>query len=89
LPIGFGQNPVAGGRSLSGQRLILVEYLMGVAAHPHVGPAAIEKLISIGLAIGVVGVLLLIVLPTAAAAATTATVATAAAGPLPIVWSHS
>lgn len=86
LPIGLRQDPVPGGRSLAGQRLILVEHLVGVAAHPYVGATAIEKLVSIGLAIGVVGVLLLIVLPTAT---TAATVATAAAGPLPIVWSHS
>jgi hypothetical protein len=86
LPIGLRQDPVARGRSLAGQRLILVEHLVGVAAHPYVGATAIEKLVSIGLAIGVVGVLLLVVLPTAT---TAATVATAAAGPLPIVWSHS
>jgi cell division protein FtsX len=56
---------------------------VGVAAHPHVWPARIENLVSIGRTVGIVGVMLLVVM----AAATAATIATAAR-PLPIVWSH-
>ncbi len=65
---------------------ILVEDLMGIAAHPDIGAAAIENLVSIGRAIGVVmlRLVMVIVATTAAAAATIAT----AARPLTIVWSH-
>ena len=41
-------------RRLARQRLILVEHLMGVAAHPDVGAAAVEDLVSIGRAVGIV-----------------------------------
>ena len=68
----------------AGQRLVFVEHLMGVAAHPQVRPAAIEDLVSIGRTIGIVIVMLLVMVTAATAAATIAT----AARPLTIVWSH-
>ena len=85
LPVGLGQDAVARGRRLAGQRLVLVEHLVGVAAHPDVGSAAVENLVSIGRTIGIVIVLLLVMVVAAATAA--ATIATAAR-PLTIVWSH-
>ena len=83
LPVGFGHDPIARGRRLAGEGLVLVEYLVGIATHPHIGTAAIENLVSIWRTIGIVMLLLLLVMPVAAAAATTA-----AARPLTIVWSH-
>ncbi|KAF0105800.1 MAG: hypothetical protein FD144_4 [Rhodospirillaceae bacterium] len=85
LPIGFSQDAIAGGRCLTGERLVLVENLMRIAPNPDVGAAAIENLVSIGRAIGVVMLrLVMVAVATAATAATTAT----AARPLTIVWSH-
>src|SRR5690606_28461011 len=46
LPIGLGRDPIARGGRFAGQRLVLVEDLVGVAAHTHVGTAAIENLVS-------------------------------------------
>ena len=83
LVIGFGQDAIAGGGRLAGQRLVLVEDLVGIAADPDVGAAAIENLVSIGGAIGAV-MLRLVMVSTVTTAATTAT----AARPLTIVWSH-
>src|SRR5207302_412182 len=54
LPVGFRCDAIARGRRFAGQRLVFVEHLMGVAAHPHVRPAAIEDLVSIGRTIGIV-----------------------------------
>jgi hypothetical protein len=86
LPVGLGQNAIAGGRRLAGQRLILVEHLVRVTANPDVGTAAIENLVSIGRTVGIVILgLVMVGIPTAATAA--ATIATAAR-PLTIVWSH-
>ncbi len=86
LPVGLGQNAIAGGRRLAGQRLIFVEHLVRVTANPDVGAAAIENLVSIGRTVGVVILgLVMVGIPTAATAA--ATIATAAR-PLTIVWSH-
>ncbi len=86
LPVGLGQNAIAGGRRLSGQRLILVENLVRVAANPDVGAAAIENLISISRTVRIVilGLVMVVVSTAATAAATIAT----AARPLTIVWSH-
>ena len=86
LPVGLGQNAIAGGRRLSGQRLILVENLVRVAANPDVGATAIENLISIGRTVRIVilGLVMVVVSTAATAAATIAT----AARPLTIVWSH-
>ncbi len=81
LPIGLGQDPVTRGCCLACQCLVLVEDLVRVAADPHIGAAAVEYLVSIGRAVGIV---MLLVMMTATAAATTAT----AARPLTIVWSH-
>ncbi len=39
LPVGFRHDAVARCRRLARQRLVLVEDLVGVAAHAHVGPA--------------------------------------------------
>jgi len=86
LPIGFGQDAVAGGRRLAGQRLVLVENLVRIAPNPYVGATAVENLVSIGRAIGVV-MLGLVMVGVSTAAATAATTATAAR-PLTIVWSH-
>ena len=87
LPVGFGQDAIAGGRGLAGQRLILVENLMRIATDPDVGATAVEDLVSIGRTIGVVMLRLAMVVVATAAAATAATTATAAR-PLTIVWSH-
>ena len=86
LEIGFGEDSIAGGGRLAGQRLVLVEDLVGIAADPDVGTAAIENLVSIGGAAGAVmlGLVMVVVSTAATAAATTAT----AARPLTIVWSH-
>lgn len=82
LEIGFGEDAIAGRGRLAGQRLVLVEDLMGIAADPDVGTATIENLVSIGGTAGTV--MLRLVMVTATTAATTAT----AARPLTIVWSH-
>ena len=88
LPVGLGQNAIAGGRRLSGQRLIFVENLVRVAANPDVGATAIENLISISRTVGVLMLwLVMMVTATTIAGATAATIATAAR-PLTIVWSH-
>lgn len=86
LPVGLGQNAIARGRRLAGQRLIFVEHLMRVAANPDVGTAAIENLVSIGRTVRIVilGLVMVVVSTAATAAATIAT----AARPLTIVWSH-
>src|SRR5262249_40796949 len=84
LPVGLRHDAVARGGRFARQRLVLVEHLVGVAAHPHVRPAAIENLVSIGRTIGIVIVMLLVMVTAATAAATIAT----AARPLTIVWSH-
>ena len=86
LPVGLGQNAIAGGRRLSGQRLIFVENLVRVAANPDVGATAIENLISISRTVRIVilGLVMVVVSTAATAAATIAT----AARPLTIVWSH-
>jgi hypothetical protein len=55
---------------------------MGVAADPDIGSAAVEDLVTIWRAVGVV--MLLVMMTAATAAATIAT----AARPLTIVWSH-
>ena len=86
LPVGLGQNAIAGGRRFAGQRLIFVEHLVRVTANPDVGTAAIENLVSIRRTVGIVILgLVMVGIPTAATAA--ATIATAAR-PLTIVWSH-
>ncbi|MDP2329332.1 MAG: hypothetical protein Q8M19_01370 [Reyranella sp.] len=85
LPIGFGLDSVTRSRRFPGKGLILVEDLMGVAANPDVGATAIEHLISIGRAIGIVMLLVMAVATTTTASA--ATIATAARS-LTIVWSH-
>lgn len=79
LPIRFRHDPIAGRSRFTGQRLVFVEYLMGIAAHTHVGTAAVEDLVPIWRTIGIVMLLVM-----AATAATTA----AATRPLTIVWSH-
>jgi cell division protein FtsX len=56
---------------------------MGIATHPHVRPAAVENLVSIGRTVRIVVMVLLVLI----VAATAATIA-AATRPLPIVWSH-
>jgi len=84
LPVGFRHDAVARGRRFTCQGLVLVEHLVGVAAHPDIRPAAIENLVSIGRTVGIVIVMLLVMVVTATAAATIAT----AARPLTIVWSH-
>jgi hypothetical protein len=85
LPVGLSRDPVARGGRFARQCLVLVEDLVGIAAHAHIGTAAIENLISIGRAVRIVTVLLLmLIVATATAASTTA----AATRPLPIVWSH-
>ena len=84
LPVGLGHDAVARCRRFAGQRLILVEHLMGVAAHPDVGSAAVEDLVPIGRTVGIVMVLLVMMAAATAAAATIAT----ATRPLTIVWSH-
>src|SRR5262249_51204092 len=84
LPVGLRHDAVARSGRFPGQRLVLVEHLMGVTAHPHVRTARVENLVSIGRTIGIVLVMLLGVGPAAPAAATIAT----AARPLTIVWSH-
>ena len=84
LEIGFGEDAIAGGGRFAGQRLVLVEDLVGIAADPDVGTAAIENLVSIGSATGAVMLGLVMVIVATATAATTAT----AARPLTIVWSH-
>src|SRR5437764_9116191 len=58
LPVGFRCDAIARGRRFAGQRLVFVEHLMCVAAHPHVRPAAIEDLVLIGRTIGIVIVML-------------------------------
>jgi len=83
LPVGLGHDAIARRRRLASQRLVFVEYLMGVAAHADIRSAAIENLVPIGRTVGVVGVVLLVMLVTAATAAIAA-----ATRPLPIVWSH-
>ena len=80
LPVGFRQNSVARRSSLSGQRLVLVEHLMSVAAHPHVRPATVEYLVPVRRPVRIVMLLVMV----AATAATTAT----ATRQLTIVWSH-
>jgi hypothetical protein len=89
LPVGFGLDPVAGCGRLACQRLVLVEDLVRIAPDPHVGTTAVEDLISIGRAIGIVRVMLL-VMNVATATSTTAAAATTTAAPRPltIVWSH-
>src|SRR5580693_2811546 len=84
LPVGLRQDAVARRRRLAGQRLVLVEHLVGVAADPDVGSAAVEELVAIGRTIGIVMLRLVVV---AAATAAAATIATAARS-LTIVWSH-
>jgi hypothetical protein len=78
LPIGFRQDAVARSRRLARQCLVFVEHLMGIAAHADVGTAAIEDLVAIGRAVGVVMLLVVV-------AAATATPIATAARPLPIV----
>ena len=73
------------GRLGAGQRQVFFKQLMGIAANPDVGAAAVEHLVSIGRAVGIVMLLVVVVVATAAAAA--ATIATAARS-LTIVWSH-
>jgi hypothetical protein len=85
LPVGLGRDPIARGSRLARQRLVLVEDLVGVAAHAHVGTAAVEDLVSIWRAVRIVIVLLLVLIVAAATAASTTAAATR---PLPIVWSH-
>jgi hypothetical protein len=85
LPVGLGRDPIARGGRLARQRLVFVEDLVGVAAHAHIGTAAVEDLVSIGRAVRIVIVLLLVLI---VAAATTASTTAAATRPLPIVWSH-
>jgi hypothetical protein len=87
LPIGLGLDSVARSRRFPGQRLVLVENLMGVAANPDVGTAAVEHLISIGRAIGIVVLFVVVVVATTTSATAAATIATAARS-LTIVWSH-
>jgi len=82
LPVGLGLDAIARSGGLAGQGLVFVEHLMGVAADPHVGTAAVEDLVAIGRTIGVVMLLVVMV------SATTAATITAAARPLPIVRSH-
>jgi hypothetical protein len=82
LPIGFGHDPIARRRRLAGQRLVLVEHLVRVAADPDIGTAAVEDLVPVGRPVRIV--MLLVMMTAASAAATTAT----AARPLTIVWSH-
>src|SRR6266851_5264967 len=84
LPVGFRHDAVARGGRFTRQRLVLVEHLVGVAAHPDVRPARVENLVSIGRTVGIVIVMLLVMVAAATAAATIAT----AARPLTIVWSH-
>ena len=84
LEIGFGEDTIAGRGRLAGQRLVLVEDLVSIAADPDVGAAAIENLVSIGGAAAGAVLLGLVMVIAAATAATTAT----AARPLTIVWSH-
>ena len=83
LPVRFRHDPIARRRRFAGQRLVFVEHLVGVAADPYVGAAAIEDLVSVRRAVGIVAVMLLM-MAMAAATTTTAT----AARPLTIVWSH-
>jgi hypothetical protein len=85
LPIGLGHDPVAGRPRFSRQRLVFVEYLVGVATHTHIGTAAIENLVSIRWAVRIVIVLLLVMI---GVAATAATAIAATTRPLPIIWSH-
>jgi hypothetical protein len=85
LPIGLGRDPIARGSRFACQSLVLVEDLVGVAAHAHIGTAAIENLVSIGRAVRVVIVLLLVLI---VATATAASAIAAATRPLPIIWSH-
>ena len=85
LPVGLGQDAVARCRRLAGQRLVLVEHLVGVAADPDVGSAAVKELVAIGRTIGIV--MLRLVVVAAATATAAATIATAARS-LTIVWSH-
>jgi hypothetical protein len=82
LPIGLRHDAIARGRCLAGQRLVLVEYLMGIAPHADVGPAGVKDLVSIRRTVGVV--MLFVMMAAGTAAATIAT----AARPLTIVWSH-
>jgi hypothetical protein len=86
LPVGLRQDAVTRRRRLAGQRLVLVEHLVGVAADPDVGSAAVEELVAIGRTIGIV-MLRLVVVAAATATAAAATIATAARS-LTIVWSH-
>ncbi len=44
LQIGFGQDAIARGCRLTGQRLVFVEDLVGIAADPDVGAAAESKI---------------------------------------------
>jgi hypothetical protein len=85
LPIGLRHDTVAGRRRLASQRLVLVEDLMGIAAHPDIRATTVEYLVPIGRAVRIVGtaMMLLVMLMAAATAATAA-----ATRPLPIVWSH-
>ena len=91
LPVGLGQDAVARGRCLAGQRLVLVEDLVRVAAYPDVGTTAVEKLVAVGRTVRIVVMLGLAVVRTTAATATAAPTAavTTAARSLPIVRSHS
>lgn len=91
LPIRLGQDAVARSRRLTGQRLVLVEDLMRVAAYPDVGTTAVEKLVAVGRTVRIVVMLGLAVVRTTAATATAAPTAavTTAARSLPIVRSHS
>src|SRR5262249_31076681 len=84
LIVGFRRDAVARGSRFACEGLVLVEHLVGVAAHPDVRPARVENLISIGRTVRIVVVMLLVVMTAATAAATIAT----AARPLTIVWSH-
>lgn len=89
LPIGLGLDAIPRSLRLPGKSLIFVEYLMSIAANPDIGTAAVEHLVSIGRAIGIVMLLLVVVVVATATSATTAaaTIATAARS-LTIVWSH-
>lgn len=83
-PLGYWAVEVTDGGPLHGRvigSVLLVPLPNGNGA--HVRPTAVEDLVPIGRAIGVVGMMLLVMLVTAATAATAA-----ATRPLPIVWSH-
>lgn len=88
LPVGLRHDAVAGGSRLACQRLVLVEDLMGIAAHPDVRTAAVEYLVPIGRAVRIMATAVMLLVMLMAAAAATAATTAAATRPLPIVWSH-